>query len=152
VIARILIGWAVLAVAFYVTTLIVPGIQVTGGVAGYLLVALIFGLINAILGPIVRLLTLPLSIVTFGLFFLVVNAFLLWLTEVFTDRLHIEHFFFDAIFGALILGIDVLAAERGPVPRRPEEPRVGPLAPGMVGRIVQDGRAAGAVNWAHDRA
>jgi putative membrane protein len=104
-ILRILIGWAVLAVAFYVTTLIVPGIQVSGGVVGYLLVALIFGLINAILGPIVRLLTLPLSIITFGLFFLVVNGFLLWLTEVFTDRLHIEHFFFDAIFGALILGL-----------------------------------------------
>lgn len=102
---RLLIGWLVLAVAVYVTTLLVPGIRVTGGVLGYLEVALVFGLINAILGPILRLLSIPFAIITFGLFFLVVNAFLLWLAGQFTHRMDIDHFFFDAIVGALVISV-----------------------------------------------
>src|SRR5205807_8121821 len=94
-----------LALAFYVTTRIIPGIQVTGGAVGYLEVALVFGLINAILGPILRFATFPLTILTLGLFILVVNGFLLWIAEQLTGVLHIEHFFWDAIFGALVIGI-----------------------------------------------
>jgi putative membrane protein len=102
---RILIAWALLAVAFYVTTLIVPGIHVLNGVGGYLIVALVFGLINAVLGRILRIISLPLVIVTFGLFLLLINAFLLWLAEHITHSLVIDHFFWDAIVGALVLGI-----------------------------------------------
>jgi putative membrane protein len=102
---RLLLSWVALAVAFYVTTRIVTGIHVTGGVVGYLEVALIFGLINAILGPILRVLTFPLAIVTFGLFILVVNGFLLWIAAQISGTLRIDHFFWDAIFGALVLGI-----------------------------------------------
>jgi putative membrane protein len=102
---RLLLGWVVLAVAFYVTTRIVTGIHVTGGVVGYLEVALVFGLVNAILGPILRVLSFPAVLVTFGLFVLLVNGFLLWIAEQITGALHIDHFFWDAIFGALVLGI-----------------------------------------------
>ena len=102
---RILLGWLILAVAFYVTTRIVTGIHVTGGAVGYLEVALVFGLINAILGPILRFLSLPLAIVTFGFFILVVNGFLLWIAEHLTSSLRIDHFFWDAIFGALVIAI-----------------------------------------------
>src|ERR1700730_12249872 len=102
---RLLLSWVALAVAFYVTTRIVTGIHVTGGAVGYLEVALIFGLINAILGPILRVLTIPLRIVTFGLFILVVNGFLLWIAAQISGILQIDHFFWDAIFGALVLGI-----------------------------------------------
>jgi putative membrane protein len=102
---RLLLGWAALAVAFYVTTRIVTGIHVTGGVVGYLEVALVFGLVNAILGPILRIVSIPAIIVTFGLFVLLVNGFLLWIAEQITGALHIDHFFWDAIFGALVLGI-----------------------------------------------
>ena len=102
---RVLVGWLVLAVAFYVTTKVVTGIHVTGGAVGYLEVALVFGLVNAILGPILRFLSLPLAIVTFGFFILVVNGFLLWIAEHLTSSLHIDHFFWDAIFGALVIAI-----------------------------------------------
>jgi putative membrane protein len=102
---RILIGWVLLAVAFYVTTLIVPGIHVNNGVGGYLVVALVFGLINAVLGRILRVVSLPLVIVTFGFFLLVINAFMLWLAEHITHSLVIDHFWWDAIVGALVLGI-----------------------------------------------
>jgi putative membrane protein len=102
---RVLLSWLILAVAFYLTTRIIPGIQVTGGAVGYLEVALVFGLINAILGPILRFATFPLTILTLGFFILVVNGFLLWIAEQLTGVLHIEHFFWDAIFGALVIGI-----------------------------------------------
>ena len=102
---RVLLSWLILALAFYVTTRIIPGIQVTGGAVGYLEVALVFGLINAILGPILRFATLPLTVLTLGFFILVVNGFLLWIAEQLTGVLHIEHFFWDAIFGALVIGL-----------------------------------------------
>jgi putative membrane protein len=102
---KLLLSWVVLAVAFYLTTRIVTGIHVTGGAVGYLEVALIFGLINAILGPILRFVSLPAIILTFGLFLLLVNGFLLWIVEQVSGTLHIDHFFWDAIFGALVLGI-----------------------------------------------
>jgi putative membrane protein len=102
---RVLLGWVVLAVAFYVTTRIVTGIHVTGGTVGFLEVALVFGLVNAILGPILRSATCLLIIPTFGFIILVVNGFLLWITEQLTGVLHIDHFFWDAILGALVLGL-----------------------------------------------
>lgn len=102
---RILIGWALLAVAFWVTTKIVPGLNVTGGVVGYVVVALVFGLINTLFGHILRIISLPIVILTFGAFLLILNGFLLWITSKITGYLVIDHFFFDAIFGAIVLGI-----------------------------------------------
>jgi putative membrane protein len=102
---RMLVGWVLLAVAFYVTTLFVPGIHVNNGLGGYLVVALVFGLINAVLGRVVRILALPLTIVTFGFFLLVINGFMLWIAEHLTRSLVIDHFWWDAIAGALVLGI-----------------------------------------------
>lgn len=102
---RVLVSWVLLAVAFYITTLIVPGIQVTGGVVGYLKVALVFGLINAVFGPVLRLLTFPITIITLGLFHLLLNGFLLWVSAQLVHALTIQHFFWDAIVGALVLGL-----------------------------------------------
>jgi putative membrane protein len=102
---NLLISWVLIAVAFYLTTLVVPGIHVSGGVGGYLVVALIFGLINAVLGPVLRFLTFPLRIMTLGLFSIVLNAFLLWLVDLLTTQLRIEHFFWDGVIGAIVLGI-----------------------------------------------
>jgi putative membrane protein len=110
---RVLISWALIAVSFWVTTKIISGIEVSGGVAGFLYVALVFGLVNAIIGPVLRILTFPLRILTLGLFSIVLNAFLLWLVSVGTQArwlpspgtLTIDHFFWDAIFGAIVLGL-----------------------------------------------
>jgi putative membrane protein len=102
---RVLISWALIAVAFWVTTRIITGIHVSGGVVGFLYVALVFGLVNAIIGPVLRVLTFPLRILTLGLFSILLNAFLLWLVAVGTRNLTIDHFFWDAIFGSIVLGL-----------------------------------------------
>ena len=82
----------VLAVALWLTTLILggnssPGIRIVpfedstwGYVGTLLLVAAVFGLVNSILGPIVRVVSIPLYVLTLGLFGLIVNGLLLWLT------------------------------------------------------------------------
>ena len=101
---RVLLGLVVVALAFLVTTRIVPGIQVHGGVSGYVIVAVVFGLVNGILGPVLRLLTLPLSILTLGLFMLVLNALLLGLCAWLVPALTIDGFW-SAFIGAILIGL-----------------------------------------------
>jgi putative membrane protein len=103
----------ILAVAFYVLTRydILPGLNVIPNASGplgvtgtYLWIGLIFGVVNAIVGPILRLLSLPFVVLTLGLFLLVVNAALLGLTALVTDRLTVDGFG-TAVIGGLILAI-----------------------------------------------
>ena len=101
---RVLLGLVVIALAFLVTTRIVPGIQVHGGATDYLIVAVVFGLVNGILGPVLRLVTLPLSILTLGLFLLVLNALLLALAAYLVPALTIDGFL-SAFIGAIIIGL-----------------------------------------------
>jgi len=75
-IARLIAG----ALAFWAATSLISGVSVNGGAWSYLWVALLFGLINGILGSILKLLTLPAILLSFGLFSLVVNAAMLMLT------------------------------------------------------------------------
>jgi putative membrane protein len=69
------------AIALWITTLILPAIQIQGGILNFLIVALIFGLVNALIRPIVKLFSLPITVVTLGLFTLVINAVMLGLTS-----------------------------------------------------------------------
>jgi putative membrane protein len=103
----------ILAAVFYAITYyeLVPGIEVDPNPEGplgefgtYLWIGLLFGLVNAIVGPIVRLLSLPFVVLTLGLFLLVVNAALLGLTALITDRLTVDSFV-AAVLGGLILAI-----------------------------------------------
>jgi putative membrane protein len=105
VLGFLLIRWAVLAGAFAVTTWLLSGIEVSGGFWGYLWVSALFGIVNAIIGTVLRILTLPLTIVTLGLFSLVVNALMLELTDAITSHLTIDEFFWTAIWAAIILSI-----------------------------------------------
>ena len=99
----LLIRWGIIAAAVWVTSLILPGMTITGGIIGILLVSLVFGLINAIIKPIVKLLTCPLVILTLGLFTLVINTLMLLLTEFFlSDYLQIDGFFWAFIAAILI--------------------------------------------------
>ena len=81
-----LLRTAVIGLALWVVTLIVPGIEFVGGdtslqrVGIVLVVAAIFGLVNAIIKPIVQILSIPLYILTLGLFHVVINALMLWIT------------------------------------------------------------------------
>jgi putative membrane protein len=105
VLGLLLIRWAVLAGAFAVTTWLLSGIEISGGFWGYVWVSALFGIVNAIIGTILRILTLPLTIVTLGLFSLVVNALMLELTDALTSHLTIDEFFWTAIWAAIILSI-----------------------------------------------
>lgn len=74
--------WLINGVALYMAIRFVPGIDFNGGWLGLLWLALIFGLVNAFLRPILQFLTCPLIILTLGLFTLVINMAMLWVTEI----------------------------------------------------------------------
>lgn len=76
----ILLRLLINAVAIWVTATVLPGIELTSDWVGIAIVVVIFALVNALIRPIVRLLTLPLTVLTLGLFALVVNAAMLMLT------------------------------------------------------------------------
>ncbi len=80
---KFILRWAINAIALYLAILILPGrINLTSGLVSIIWLALIFGLINALLHPLLSILTCPLIILTLGLFTLVINTFLFWLTSV----------------------------------------------------------------------
>ena len=92
----------------WVATRIVPGVSYTGGWIPLLGVALVFGVVNAFVRPIARILTFPIVILTLGLFLLVINGFMLWLTSALSDALdlgfHVQGFV-AAFLGALVVSI-----------------------------------------------
>ena len=103
----------ILAAVFYGLTRydVLPGLEVLpnedgplGATGTYLWIGLLFGVVNAFVGPVLRLLSLPFVLLTLGLFLLIVNAALLGLTAALTDRLTIDGFG-TAIIGGLILAV-----------------------------------------------
>jgi len=107
----------VLAVIFYVVDRIVDGITVIGNENGalrqpgtFLWIALIFAVVNTIIGPVIRLLSLPFVVLTLGLFLLVINAALLGLTALFTDRLQVDGFV-PAVVGGFLIAVFSWIAE-----------------------------------------
>jgi putative membrane protein len=81
---RLLIGWAVNALCLLAIPYILPGVQISGFVAA-LVAALVIGLLNIIIKPILFILTLPVTILTLGLFTLVLNGLMFWLAARFLD-------------------------------------------------------------------
>ena len=86
---QLIVVWLVVAAAIAVTATLIPSVEIEGGVVALLGVALLFGLVNALLGPLLRLVSLPLTMVTLGLFGLVVNGALLAITAGLTDALDV---------------------------------------------------------------
>lgn len=107
---KLLLRWIVTSFALFVAAWIVPGIRVTGNAWGvFAVMAIILGLVNAIVRPILKLLSCPLVILTLGLFLLVINGVTLWLASeiartVFDVGFHVEGFV-PAFLGALIVSI-----------------------------------------------
>lgn len=85
------------------------GNDMVGVVVAYLFIGLIFGIVNAVVRPIVGFLSLPITCLTLGLFAIVINAAMLvltsWLSSYTPIGLHVETFFWDAILGAVIISI-----------------------------------------------
>ena len=93
--------------ALYVADFLIGGITFSGEWWKFLLVALAFSLLNTYIRPILRILTLPISVITLGIFLLVINAAMLLLTSAISDQLTLG--FHVADFGAAFLGAIVVA-------------------------------------------
>jgi len=107
----VLLRWGVVALAFAITSWLLSGMDITGGFFSYLWVALLFGIVNAVIGTILRILTLPLNLITLGLISILVSAALLAITDALTSHLTIDEFFWTAIWAAIILGVVVVILE-----------------------------------------
>ncbi len=117
---KFLLKVVILAVAFYVLTYfeVLPGLDVLPNPDGplgepgtYLWLGLLFGVVNAVVGPILRTLALPFVLLTLGLFLLLVNAALLGITAAISDRLQVDGFL-TAVLGGLILAVVGWGADR----------------------------------------
>ena len=106
--ASFIIRLLVNAAALWVATRLVPGVEYTGGWLPFFAVALVFGVINAMLGTLTKILTFPLILVTLGIFALVINGLMLWLTSALSGALglgfHVRGFW-PAFWGALVVSL-----------------------------------------------
>jgi putative membrane protein len=123
--ARILIKWLILTAAILAAAYLVEGIVVRGFWAAFFAAATL-GLLNVFFKPLLIILTLPVNILTLGLFTVVINAAMLKTASAFIPGFDV-HGFWPAVFGAVIISIvnwllGTLMADRGD-PGRPEGPR-----------------------------
>jgi putative membrane protein len=106
---KLLIRWVVAAISLWMAILIVPGLNYEGGGLELFIIAAIFGLINAIIRPIVLFLSCPLVVLTLGLFILIVNWAMLSLTIwISSDVLNLgftSEGFWATFFGAIVISI-----------------------------------------------
>jgi putative membrane protein len=100
---RLLIKWLLHTLALIITAKLVPGFVVTSLAAG-LIAALVLALLNVTLGALLKLLTLPLAILSLGLFFLVINALILKLTSGLVPGFYVQTWG-AALVGALVLAV-----------------------------------------------
>ena len=82
-----------------------------GRLLGVRLVSALFGIVNAVLGTLLRIITLPLTLLTFGLFAIIINALLLEITDALTSNLTIDEFWWTAIWAAIILAVVMVVLE-----------------------------------------
>ena len=92
----------VIALAVWIVAAVVPGVQVQHGVTNYLVIAVIFAIVNVLVRPVLKLLSFPLLILTLGLFLIVINAAMVGLTALLTDRMSVDGFG-PAVIAALII-------------------------------------------------
>ena len=90
--------------AFILTVYLVPGLVVTGGWETILLAALVWSVIVMVIRPVLRILTLPITIITFGIFSLILNALLFWAMTLIVPGFEITSFL-AAFLGAIVLSI-----------------------------------------------
>jgi putative membrane protein len=115
---RFVIKVLINAAALWVADLLVEGIVLQGSLWAILLVALVFGLVNAVLKPILKIFSLPALILTLGLFAIEINTALLAITAALMDNLQIPGGFWSALLGSLI--ISVISAVLHRVVREPD--------------------------------
>lgn len=107
---RFILRWAINAIALYLAILILPGIDLRSGLVSIIWLALIFGFVNALFRPLLQFLTCPLIMLTLGLFTLVINTVLFWLTSVIGQSFGLELIisepvWWNAFLGGLVVSI-----------------------------------------------
>ena len=105
---KFFIRWAINALALYAAISVVPGINYDGGWTGLLWLALIIGLLNALVRPLLKFLTCPLIILTLGLFTIVINTVILMLTSSIGQSLNLGlsvDGFWTAVLGSIVISI-----------------------------------------------
>jgi putative membrane protein len=100
---RLLLNWVLSAIAVWIVAQLVPGIHVNGAVAA-LIAALAIGFINATIGLVLKVVTFPLTLVTLGLFWFVINALMLELAAALVPGFQVRGFF-AAFIGAIVLSL-----------------------------------------------
>ena len=105
---KFVIRWVINVIALYAAIWIVPGIDFEGKWTGVLWLALIIGLLNALVRPLLKFLTCPLIILTLGIFTLLINTFLFWLAGIVGTNFHVGFIvdgFWPAFLGGLVVSI-----------------------------------------------
>ena len=100
---RLLLNWILSAVAVWLVAQIVPGVHVSGATAA-LIAALVIGFINATLGALLKIITFPLTLLTLGLFWFVINALMLEFASALVPGFQV-HGFLAAFVGAIVLSL-----------------------------------------------
>jgi putative membrane protein len=108
--ADIVVKWLIVALAIFFVGNFLPGIHVPDYMTA-LWVALLLGVVNVFIRPILLLITLPVNILTLGLFTFVVNGLLFWLTSALVDSFRVDGFWW-AVLGALIVSAITTVGER----------------------------------------
>ena len=101
---RFLVKWGILAVAVFVAATLVGGVDLERGLVSLLIVSGVLGLVNALLGTVLRILSAPVLILSLGLFAIVINMVVLWITTLLSDRIEIEGFW-SYLWASLIISI-----------------------------------------------
>lgn len=97
----ILINWFISGLAVFAAAYILPGVHVDSFLTA-LIVALVLGIVNAIIKPILFVLTLPITLLTFGLFALILNALMILLTDALVVGFSVDGFFWALLFSFLL--------------------------------------------------
>lgn len=100
---RLLLNWVLSAVAVWIVAQVVPGVHVNGAIAA-LIAALAIGFINATIGALLKIITFPLTLLTLGLFWFVINALMLELASAVVPGFQVRGFF-AAFIGAIVLSL-----------------------------------------------
>ena len=100
---RLLLNWVLSALAVWIVSQVVPGIHVNSAMTA-LIAALVIGLVNATIGFLIKVLTFPLTLITLGLFWFVINALMLELASAFVRGFQVRGFV-PALIGAVVLSL-----------------------------------------------
>ena len=115
---RMLIHWVLTAVAIWIVSRLVPGFSVNGPVAA-LIAAVVIGFVNATIGLFLKIVTFPLTMVTFGLFWLIINAVMIKLASAIVPGFRVDTFG-AAFWGAIVLSLVNMALKWLVLPEKPK--------------------------------